>query len=590
MAALLTIMLTHQPATSQERLSSPSEWKRFVESPSNTEVRDTFLMQTFSGSPTDNWSYTKSNTVSIIELSDRNSDSRYGTKAIKIPMNSKVAFERQSQERYSDVNITIHRAGRKLMPGENLYVRSFRPNEPDLKPIKDIKKETDTIFFTRSTIINNPPTIELETAKPANNTTNGFYIVDSVYAHGMIKKFSLFSGKGNWSDNERWSDRPAYRYRHALINGEITVDDNTYCEDIDVGNGSINILPAGTLYAKNVTIYDDGNEKNGDRGIKSEGSLNIKGELTVVKRLPEKGKWYFVSFPFDVYASGIDPQFTLGDDKTKESGNYIYIQRYNGDKRASSLSQSGNWEVITKTDTEGDRVIMKRNRGYLIAIDAAANINSVSFTSKSGTIPSAIAKSGNIDIRVALNNRDGKEEHNGWYLCGNPMPSALPLSEIKENPNIDGYIYMYDNSGYKAYKLDSEYAIPPFTAFFVKAKESTTLSIHHTAEPSNLRMITSKAIDSPIIPEPSINYRGTVSNHNQPSIETKVDIVGNSIIISEMPANGLMRIYNMNGVELTRREVKAGYNYISLPLDRGIYIISIESGKFNYRQRHLFNN
>ena len=591
MAALLTLMLTHQPATSQERLSSPSEWERFVESTSNTEIRDTFLIQTFSGLPTDNWNYTKSDRISIIDLSsDKSITEKHGASALKIPMDSKVEFEHFNTERYSDVIISIHHTGKSLMTRENLMIRTYRPESPDLITMRNIEKDLPVTKFRTSDVINNPPGIDLETAKAATNTANGYYIIDSIYAHGLIKEYSLFTGKGNWSEDGRWSELPAYRYRHALINGESTISDNIYCEDIDVGNGSINILPTGVLSAENITIYDEGNETNSQRGIKSAGKININRSMRVVKSFPERGKWYFVSFPFDVYASGIDPQFAIGDDQTKENGNYIYIQRYNGDKRANSLSQSGNWEVITKADAGGDRVIMKRNIGYLIAIDAAANNNNVSFTSKRGAIPSTIAKSGKIEIRVAVNSRDNKEEHNGWYLCGNPMPSALPLREIDENQDLDGYIYIYDGNGYKAYRLDSDYAIPPFSAFFVKANQSTTLYTHHTAQLSNLRMIATKAVSSPAIPEPSANKGEAVSNMENPAVETRVYMEGNSIIINELPANGLIKVYNMSGEELIRRAIKAGYNNLSLPLHSGIHIISIEAGKFNYRKRHLFSH
>ena len=42
---------------------------------------------------------------------------------------------------------------------------------------------------------------------------------------------------------------------------------------------------------------------------------------------------------------------------------------------------------------------------------------------------------------------------------------------------LDGYIYLYQNGAYQAYALNSDYAIAPYTAFFVKASEKTVIKM-----------------------------------------------------------------------------------------------------------------
>ena len=123
---------------------------------------------------------------------------------------------------------------------------------------------------------------------------------------------------------------------NALINGNISINTNISCKDIFIGNGNIHILPTGNLSANNLTIYPNDGILASSSTLRSSGTINISGKITIEKTFAQKGKWYFISFPFDVFASGIDPDFQLGDDKSDTNGNYFYVQTYNGEKRANS--------------------------------------------------------------------------------------------------------------------------------------------------------------------------------------------------------------------------------------------------------------
>ena len=76
----------------------------------------------------------------------------------------------------------------------------------------------------------------------------------------------------------------------------------------------------------------------------------------------------------------------------------------------------------------------------------------------------------------------GDEANNGWILCGNPYPSAVSLQEILPNPDLDGHVYFYNGQDYEAYPIDSDYAIPAGSTFFVKAVQDTELLFQRKEE------------------------------------------------------------------------------------------------------------
>lgn len=99
-------------------------------------------------------------------------------------------------------------------------------------------------------------------------------------------------------------------------------------------------------------------------------------------------------------------------------------------------------------------------------------------------IPENFANIGAIAIPLNSDSSSGNQENHGWYLCGNPFPALLPLTQIEKNKALDGNIYVYDGNGYKTYSLNSNYALPPFAAFFVKASSPTELKISSNSTPT----------------------------------------------------------------------------------------------------------
>ena len=335
------------------------------------------------------------------------------------------------------------------------------------------------------TIGSNPSSFAITTNKKVN-TQNGYYMTDSVFAYGDIPSYSLFSGIGNWNDTTLWSHLPPLRHRNALIKGNVTITTDTYCKDIAIHSGSLEINPGNLFILQNLDLYEN------KASLHSGGTILLSGRITFHKTFEEPGKWYFISFPFDVYPPGIDLHFEQKDATPNDGGNYFYVQSYNGDKRASSNQSAGNWEVVP---IRPDNVpLFEKNKGYLIALDEKTTNRTLSFSSRPGDIPENFANIGVIAIPLNSDSSSGNQENHGWYLCGNPFPALLPLTQIEKNRALDGNIYVYDGNGYKTYSLNSNYALPPFAAFFVKASSPTELKISSNSTPT-------KAIN--IIPTPA---------------------------------------------------------------------------------------
>ena len=397
----------------QSQVSNPSTWESFVQSNANISIRDTFRMQTFEGLPTDNWDYAITGEALIEDISGvKDIPNSHGNYGLRMPMNTQAAFEHFTLTDHQDIKISIRKGGIHLMLGEKMQVKTYRPNKPEYVSIITLNKDDATASFEKTDIGSNPPGLDIIVPTPAANTKNGYYYVDSVYAHGMIPTYSLFTGNSDWNHEDRWSHLPAYRHRNALINGNISINTNISCKDIFIGNGNIHILPTGNLSANNLTIYPNDGILASSSTLRSSGTINISGKITIEKTFAQKGKWYFISFPFDVFASGIDPDFQLGDDKSDTNGNYFYVQTYNGEKRANSQSPSNNWEVIPRTIINTSQPIFKKNKGYLIAIDASADRQNLRFSSKAKDIPIDFGKNGQASIPVSINNQSQNQNQN----------------------------------------------------------------------------------------------------------------------------------------------------------------------------------
>lgn len=553
--AILTVLV---PVRAQ--VSNPSEWSGFVKGSGNTVVVDTFRMQTFSGAAGDNWEYTGSDGV-VIEKG----------RGLKIPLKGKVSFEPYTLESFQRVSAVITLSAHSIVAGDTLFVELDNKNGKNRggavypqgkdKPVESVRFGSNPyrLDFFASTLKAN---------------TQGYFLIDSIYAKDTIPRYSLFSVTGNWNDKSCWSHLPPFRHRRALINGVVEINSLVQCNQASLADGSLHITDNGHFIVDELFLH------NTDISLAVAGELTVNKQITTYYTFPEKGKWYFLSFPFDVSLKGLDPRFELKDDTFSGNGNYLYVQTYNSDKRASSQQATGNWEVFPMPSSSENPLIFEKGKGYLVALDATASDNTLTFSVDKENIPDNFGKANSIPINVSSSG-DVNSGHSGWYLCGNPLPAPLKLSRIKTDSALDGNIYLYDGNAYKSYPIGSNYALPPLAAFFVKATAATELTITGELSEANAILLKSDFSLRSELAEPT-EVKTQIS---QVEKETgKSFLKGNTLYLDNLPSAGKVKVIDVAGRVVYSRAVSNRSSVLPLSLRSGLYIIIIEAG--GYRAQH----
>lgn len=561
--AILAILV---PVRAQ--VSNPSAWGDFVKGKENPLVVDTFRMQTFSQSDVDNWQYTAGNGAIVLKEE----------KKLKIPLGGNVSFESYSLESFQRVSAVITFTVQSVVSGEELLVELDNKNGKRSGVVyPNGKNPALSVRFG-----SNPYRLNFSTSSPASNSKGGYFLIDSMYAYDTIPKYSHFSGTGNWNDKPRWSNLPPLRRRCALISGTATINSSIECQTASLGNGgSLAITENGHFIVNNLFLHSTDNPPTAtDFSLTVQGELSVKESVSLQHTFPEKAKWYFLSFPFDVYLKDIDNRFQLKDEQFTGSGNYFYVQTYNGDKRSSTQKPTGNWETISLSVSSDNPLVFERGKGYLVALDAAASDNTLTFSVEGENIPEDFGKTVSIPVNVA-SSMDAGDDNSGWYLCGNPLPAPLKLSQIQPDPALDGNIYLYDGKNYAPYAIGSNYELPPLAAFFVKASATTELTV--TNEPSTAKAVLLKS-GYPLrseLTEP-INVKTQllkIRKENETSI-----LKGNVLYLSGFSSVGKLKVVDVTGQLVYSCPVPQGSSVQSLPLRGGLYILIIEAG--GYRAQH----
>ena len=154
-----------------------------------------------------------------------------------------------------------------------------------------------------------------------------------MYAYDTPKVLSFLRYR-QLNDKPRWSNLPPLRRRCALISGTATINSSIECQTASLGNGgSLAITENGHFIVNNLFLHSTDNPPTAtDFSPTVQGELSVKEYITLQYTFPEKGKWYFLSFPFDVYLKEIDNRFQLKDEQFTGNGDYFYMLTYNGDK------------------------------------------------------------------------------------------------------------------------------------------------------------------------------------------------------------------------------------------------------------------
>lgn len=555
-AVVLTILV---PVRAQ--VSNPSTWSDFVRGSGNPSVCDTFRMQTFNRRANDNWSYTLSGGANIPD----------GKRTLLIPIGGSISLPPVSVDGYQQVKMSFECGVDKMIVGDKAVAYYLSGNEYKSKSFYSPKKAGEYFKDSLFVLDDSPSSLKIAIV-PAAGSKNGYCTIKDIFAFGQIPRYSLFTGSGNWNDTIRWSHLPPLRHRSALINGQATIDSSIECQSVALGGGKLTITPQGCLTVDTLLLSG------------TDYSLTVQGELTVRKNILyqytflKKGEWYFLSFPFDVYLKGIDSRFQLKDDTFSGSGDYIYVQTYNGGKRASSHKATGNWEVF-RASSSGNPLVFEKGKGYLVALDDAASDHTLTFSASGGDIPADFGKAATIDITSSAS---ALRDHGGWYLCGNPLPGPLSLSHISPNLALDGNIYLYKGKAYEAFSIGDNYLLPPAAAFFVKASADTELEV--SGEPSSADAVLLSAGSSlrstPAEPSYLSTHISSLQNNEQ-----KSHLTGNTLNLDNLLSGGRVAVVDLTGRIIYYRDIPSGSSVLTLPLPPGLYIINIDTDSYSSQHK-----
>lgn len=557
-------LLSGLPLYLRSQTLSPDQWETLVSENNTTLVSDTFRLQRFNGTSQDNWNYTLQGTHSLIDASASGIEGVSNGKLLKLGLNSIISFEKAYTAFHSSIKGGLAYAPKGVMIGENMSVILYHGEEVETVVHSNVVSN-DFSSKTRNIKINrNLYGLDLQTAPAAANTKNGYYGIDSVYLFGDIAHYSLFKGRGNWNDTTKWSHLPAERHRHGLVKGNILVSTDTHCDTVSL-KGELTINGNAKLSLRQLYLHGISSS------IKNEGSLQVEGKIDLIRSFPEKGVWYFVSFPFDVYTDGIDSSFALKDATPNSGGNYFYVLTYDSKRRNEEMITGDNWSVLPATIAFGNSPVFEKGKGYLLAIDESSDRTNLCFSSREGAIPQNLGQNGAINIDIPY--KKGKSEvQTGWQLCGNPFPSPLHVSELN-HPDLDGYVYYYTGEDYMAIPVTENYSIPPYSAFFLKAIESTTIELGVRGEEGAIQL----AAPSPLrgfIAEP---LRGNPTGKKSVDEFAFCRFTQTSFCIDNAPDKVTVTIINAAGLQFFSSSFSKGESgQIPLPARSGFYILWIQ--------------
>ena len=548
----------NSPMSAQSEWLSPLQWKSLVQDPQkNLVIRDTVLYQSFDSDNPLSINYTVSGKYDFFYPQEEGIQGASGSRAIRLYPGSTLTMDTLIYPALKMAEIHIPFAFQHVNKEEDIYFTTYfysGRTEFNAHPYTVISNDCSRYFrevyagrqcFYRGRR-SAPYRLQIKVTKPTS-ASDGYYCIDSLFLVGNVEQYSLLQQSGSWHDHALWSHDYTSLRRVALIDADVRINQAAECLHLINNQKEIRIQPEGVLHTR---------------------------QMTTLHTFAEKGKWYFVSFPHDVSLAGIDARFQLGDASTVTTepvNNILYIQTYDGRRRAENNRSDGNWTVLSADAFSPEDILLEKGKGYLMAIDETADIQTLSFSSPANN---SLTFRETLSVPLEANTLQGGDEaNNGWILCGNPYPSAVSLREILPNPDLDGHVYLYNGQDYEAYPINSDYAIPAGSAFFVKAVQDTELLFQRKEGTAS----------SVILQHTVLPYQGkepgspSITQVIKPSCKIQYAIRAGKIHIQNSQAGELI-VYTVLGKEVKRMRLLEGEGEYALPQSAGMYFLRIISG------------
>lgn len=261
-----------------------------------------------------------------------------------------------------------------------------------------------------------------------------------------------------WYDTE-WSqfrklDEFIAEYQYFYINNDFTINDEqgTINGGIGEDDPDADLNPGSGLI---VEIDDNNPQQLDELHIKAKGS-DVASVITASNLIANKvyfdieivaGRWYFLSFPFNV---------KITDETIQAPGKYVF-RTYDAEARADGKTGWANWI--------GD--MLNKGQGYIFQC------------SKGGTLSVCVEKEQDQNIdwdaedrSLTLNSAPAANAQDAsWNFLGNPQTSYVDIDKT----GYDQPITVWNGTGYEAVRSgDDTYALKPFEAFFVQKSDNTS--------------------------------------------------------------------------------------------------------------------
>ncbi len=562
-------------------MENPSAWEVLVaDKELNKTVRDTFLWQGFEGPGPDGWAFQASpaENVSVVDATSLKINGQHGHGSLKVTGNTTLTWQVTNEDKYQKLYIAALVAGNNLKKNSRIKASSNNRNQPVFEQVFTVTSDNyrfhfyDEIFggnlgyYFKDRFYQSFDPVDL-TITTMYNEPDGYFLLDEVVAYGTIERYSLFTGSGTWDQEERWTLLPAYRQRRALIRGEMEVTGETKCRETHLADGHLVVRQEGSLQTEQTFLHIPGAE------VYTPGKFQTTQQVTCYRTFPHKGRWFFISFPFDVYRDDVDPACTLADDRPNQGGDFYYVLAYDGTKRMNDNRDRGNWKVVP-ANYPSHLPLFEKGKGYLIALDEKASMDKLSFSTPAETRLCWENQAFSMALDIPVKPAHTATENHGWVLCGNPFPAPVAVKDIQVLGTDNYSFYYFDGVEYTCLDPESDVLLPAFSAFFVKADSYCTLSLQPLREPSSGQLLPVDG-NNRTVKEPSGSAYGyTVENGN--SLIGRVR--GKQLYIDNPVAAGEVAIYTVNGGCVLKKNIPKGSSSVDLPFSRGIYLFIVQAG------------
>lgn len=296
-AILIAIVqwVSNNPISAQSEWFFPQQWESLVQDPQkNPIIRDTVLYQSFDSDNPLSINYSVSGQYDFFYPQEEGILGASDSRAIRLYPGSTLTIDTLIYPALKMAEIHIPFAFQHVNKEEDIYFTTYfysGATESDARPYTVMSNDCSRYFrqvyagrqcFYRGRRAD-PYQLQIEVTKPVS-ASNGYYCIDSLFLVGNIEQYSLLQQSGTWHDHALWShDYPSLR-RVALIDADVQINQAAECLHLINNQKGIQIQPGGNLRTQQMTTFHT---------------------------FEEKGKWYFISFPHDVYPEGIDSRFQL---------------------------------------------------------------------------------------------------------------------------------------------------------------------------------------------------------------------------------------------------------------------------------------